>query len=83
MADQQPIWLTHRPENPNGADLIVLIDLAECDDPSTFAMCCLLFDGHDASAVTAARERWRVYREAGHSLSYWQQGERGGWEKKA
>ena len=41
--------------------------------------------GIDASPeqVAAARERWRDYKAAGHPLTYWQQGETGGWEKKA
>ena len=42
-----------------------------------------LFDGRDEAAVQAARERWRDYRDAGYPLTYWQQSEMGGWEKKA
>ena len=28
----QPIWLTHRNENPNGASMIVLVDGLEAED---------------------------------------------------
>ena len=41
-----------------------------------------MFDGNDADAVEAARERWRRAKAAGHTLTYWQQTETG-WEKKA
>jgi DNA polymerase-3 subunit chi len=41
-----------------------------------------MFDGNDAEAVTAARERWRSYKAEGHALTYWQQNARAGWEKK-
>ena len=42
-----------------------------------------IFDGRDETAVADARERWTAYKNAGHAIEYWQQGERGGWEKKA
>ena len=41
-----------------------------------------MFDGNDEAAVGAARARWRDYDAAGHALTYWQQTESGGWEKK-
>jgi DNA polymerase-3 subunit chi len=42
-----------------------------------------MFDGNDYEAVTSARARWKTYKAAGHDLTYWQQTDRGGWEKKA
>ena len=82
MPSMQPIWLTHRDENPNGASMIVLVDGLEAEDLQAFARCADLFDGNDPSAVEAARSRWRRAREAGHTLTYWQQ-TGGGWERKA
>jgi DNA polymerase III subunit chi len=78
----QPIWLSDRDENPNGASMLILVDGAEAEDLASFARCADLFDGNDAAAVEAARERWRRAAAAGHSLTYWQQTE-AGWEKKA
>jgi DNA polymerase-3 subunit chi len=78
----QPVWLTHRDENPNGASMLILIDGLEAADLGSFARCADLFDGTDAAAVEAARGRWRRAREAGHRLTYWQQ-TAGGWERKA
>ena len=76
----QPIWLTEKDENPNGATMLVLVDGVEAGDLSPFARCADLFDGNDAAAVEAARERWRRARDAGHQLTYWQQKELG-WER--
>lgn len=78
----QPIWLTHRNENPNGASMIVLLDGLEAEDLESFARCADLFDGNDPEAVEAARARWRRARAAGHALTYWQQTP-SGWERKA
>lgn len=78
----QPIWLTHRPENPNGASVLFLVDGVEADDLARFARCIDMFDGNNEEAVAAARARWRNANAAGHTLTYWQQTGKG-WEKKA
>jgi len=44
-------------------------------------ICSRLCDGKDAAAVAAARRRWKAVKDAGHSLTYWQQGSRG-WVKQ-
>ena len=82
-AASQPIWLTDRVENPNGATMLVLVDgvEAEPDDLASFARCADLFDGNDTAAVDAARQRWRRAKAAGHTLTYWQQTE-AGWEQR-
>jgi len=80
-AAAQPIWLTHQGENPNGAAILFLVDGAEAGDLTGFARCIDLFDGNDPDAVVAARARWRSTTAAGHTLTYWQQTEKG-WEKK-
>jgi len=81
-AAAQPIWLTHEAENPNGASILFLVDGVAADDFGSFARYIDMFDGNDADAVAAARDRWRAASVAGHTLTYWQQTEKG-WEKKA
>jgi DNA polymerase-3 subunit chi len=81
-ADLQPIWLTTDEEAPNGARFLFLIDGTSAPLLDAFDRVFDLFDGRDADAVTAARARWKAAKEAGHALTYWQQGPRG-WEKKA
>jgi DNA polymerase III subunit chi len=77
----QPIWLTHRDENPNGASMLVLVDGVEIGNCGVFARIADLFDGNDATAVEMARQRWRNARAAGHALTYWRQTV-AGWERK-
>ena len=80
-AAAQPIWLTHEEENPNAASILFLVDGVGADDLSGFVRCIDMFDGNDLDAVEAARGRWRAAGAAGHTLTYWQQTEKG-WEKK-
>lgn len=80
-AEEQPVWLTAGDDNPNGASFLFLTD-GRGGDVDAYERCFDLFDGNDDAAVAAARERWKAYKQAGHTLTYWQQGEAGGWEKK-
>lgn len=83
-ANLQPICLTTGNDNPNGADVLVLCNPKDAPDHvGEFALCCDFLDGQDDEAVLAARTRWKQYKEAGHTVSYWQQTETGGWEQKA
>ncbi len=82
-AEEQPLWITPDEENPNSAGILVLVDGAEASDLAGFERCLDLFDGRNAASLSAARRRWAQCRDAGHSLTYWQQTPRGGWEKKA
>jgi DNA polymerase III subunit chi len=82
-AERQPIWLTAQDENPNAAQVLFLTDGAASTRVEDYTLCVELFDGNDAAAVTAARERWGRYKTAGHQLTYWQQTPAGRWEQKA
>ncbi len=83
FADRQPIWLTAIDENPNGAQVLFVADGAESVRIADYRLCVELFDGADEQAVAAARQRWAAYKAAGHSLSYFQQNDKGAWEQKA
>jgi DNA polymerase-3 subunit chi len=80
-AAAQPIWLTDREENPNGARMLVLTDGMASSRMAEFERCLDLFDGNSDEATAAARERWSVAKAAGHELHYWQQTETG-WQEK-
>ncbi len=82
-AEQQPIYLTTQDENPNDASVLVLLDGREVAGLADYERVLDLFDGNDETAVEAARNRWASYKEAGHSVTYWQQKREGGWEQKA
>ncbi len=75
----QPIWITDRPECPNGARYLFLLD-GQQTDLAAWGRVFDLFDGSDPAAVTAARTRWAAAKAAGCDLTYWQQTEQG-WKK--
>lgn len=77
----QPIWLTDREENPNGARMLVLTDGMASSRMAEFERCLDLFDGNSDEATAAARARWSEAKAAGHELHYWQQTETG-WQEK-
>lgn len=83
-AERQPIYLTAGPEAPNGAQILFLVDgaAAEPAEIQGFARCCLLFDGRDPEALTAARAAWKAVTDAGVDAVFWAE-KGGGWEKKA
>ena len=81
-ASQQPVWITVDDENPNGSDILILTDGAAASDIDAWRRCLEIFDGQNEAMVTEARRRWREYKTADHDLTYWQQNERGGWDKR-
>ena len=81
-ADLQPVWLTTEDENPNAAQVLFLTDGTSSLKVADYQLCVELFDGNDETAVRSARERWKTYKDAGHTLTYWQQSDAGRWEQK-
>jgi DNA polymerase-3 subunit chi len=80
----QPVLLTVRDHNPNGASIRFLIDGAPVpDDAASYQRVVLMFDGEDDEAVAAARARWTEAKAQGFAATYWQCDENGRWDKKA
>jgi DNA polymerase-3 subunit chi len=79
----QPIWLTGADDNPNAAQALFLIDGADWPDSDKFERATMMFDGRDEAALAIARDRWKVAKETGATVSYWRQTETGGWKKHA
>lgn len=80
---RQPVWLTPFLDNPNGAQVLFLVDGAAAGPEAVapFDRVCDLFDGNDPDAVAAARERWKTLKAGGLTPVYWRQTGSGGWEK--
>lgn len=81
---EQPVLIASASENLNKASVLILAGGQDGGDvPDGFSLVCDMIDGRDEQAVTAARQRWKIYKDAGHDVTYWQQSAAGGWEKKA
>jgi len=81
-AEEQPIWLTDKQENPNGSEILILTHGATNENIKDYKLCCEMLNGNDQDAVAQARQRWKEYKDQGFEITYWQQGQ-SGWEKKA
>ena len=79
---RQPILLTLAMDNPNGADVLFVVDGAEPGDLAGYARCMIVFDGRDEAQLAFARNQWKAVKAKGHPAVYWKQQERG-WEKQA
>lgn len=82
-SEEQPIYLTTEEENPNGAQVLVLLDGVDPGYLGSFKRCLDIFDGNDRDALAAARSRWQARRDAGLTVAYWRQSADGKWENKA
>ena len=83
-AAMQPVLLTTRDDNLNGANVRFLIDGAAVpEDAASYQRIVLLFDGEDEDAVATARARWSDAKEKGFEVTYWQPDENGRWKQKA
>lgn len=76
----QPIFLTHAPENPNNAGVLVVTDGRALASFDSFTRVLDVFDGTDDTALQSARARWKSYGARGHTLTYIKQTENGGWQ---
>jgi DNA polymerase-3 subunit chi len=79
---RQPILLTTTAENGNGAEVRFFVDRAVPQGADGYTRIVFMFSGHDADAVTEAREAWKRLRD-GADVTYWQQDQSGRWSRKA
>jgi DNA polymerase III subunit chi len=79
---EQPVYLTHESDNPNGANVRFLVDGAAPSEFTGYDRIVLMFDGRDPDALAQARTHWKSAKASGATLTYWQQNGDGRWEKK-
>jgi DNA polymerase-3 subunit chi len=83
-AANQPVLITLSDGNANGASIRFLAEGADLPpDIAAYQRIAILFDGTDVEALAVARDQWRKVKEEGHEATYWQQDERGRWQRKA
>ncbi len=80
-ASEQPIWISAEPINENKADVLILTNDVSAPDVSSYQRVLDIFDGNNPESVTLARERWKTYKDQGHSPAYWQQDDNGKWQQ--
>lgn len=80
----QPILITSENDNPNDAQIRLFTGAeVQISSDDTYQRAIVIFDGNDEQRLAAARSQWAKLKSEGFSLTYWQQGENGGWIKKA
>ena len=81
--EHQPIYLTIGDDEPNGANILMMVDGASypVERMEGFERVCLIFDGNDQDAVAAARENWKAVTSANLRAVYWSQ-DTGSWVQK-
>jgi DNA polymerase-3 subunit chi len=84
----QPIYLTMGSENPNGAQIRFFVECAQiapalAASAEPYERLVIMFDGNDENELNDARAQWKALKDTGLPMSYFQQTESGGWEKKA
>ena len=78
----QPIFLTSELENPNAATMLVRLSGAETsENDEAFDLVAIVFEGSDEAALAHARAEWRRLKDQGRTISYWREGDDGGWER--
>jgi DNA polymerase-3 subunit chi len=82
-AARQPIFLTLDEANPNAAAVRFLVDGADLERLTGYQRIVFLFDGHDSEAIARARAAWKRAKAQNCTVTYWQQGEGGQWNKRA
>lgn len=84
QADNQPIWLTSENDNANNASYLFLVDGAEVDVKTAekYERLFNVFDGNAQNLLEQARNLWKIFKDAGFEVHYWQQNIQGTWENR-
>jgi len=80
---EQPVFLTLGDDNPNGAEIRFCVEGSICARVEDYTRLVMMFEAHDTSQLDVARAQWKHLKQAGHSMTYWQQTTDQRWEKKA
>ena len=83
LSAQQPITLSADIMDADGHQAVFLLGGSDLDDMAGVERCLVMINGRVETDVMRERRRWKALKETGAKLAYYQQNERGGWEKKA
>lgn len=83
QAELQPILLSATMDTAKGFDAVFLIEGAEIADMTGASRAMVMINGRSQDDIARERGRWKRLKAEGESLAYYQQDDRGRWEKKA
>ena len=83
QAELQPILLSASTNSAKGFDAVFLLDGASVDDMDGVSRAMVMINGRSQEDITRERARWKTLKDGGAELAYYQQDDRGRWEKKA
>lgn len=79
----QPVLIGASGTMANAPDVYVSVAPRDLPDVDGLQRCLIIFDGADEGHLGWARAQWKALKAKGASLAYWQQGDRGRWERKS
>lgn len=79
--EDQPIFLTPLEENPNNAEILIILNGKSPHFLETFNQCLYLFEDKDDVKKKSSLAIWETYEEKSYLLSSWIQQKDGKWEK--
>ncbi len=83
QAELQPILLSASTHSAKGFDAVFLLDGELVEDMDGVNRAMVMINGRSQEDVQRERGRWKTLKDAGANLAYYQQDDRGRWEKKA
>ena len=83
QAELQPILLSASTQSAKGFDAVFLLDGASVEDMDDVSRAMIMINGRSQDDIKRERARWKTLKDEGASLAYYQQDDRGRWEKKA
>ena len=80
--DLQPIWLTYLDENPNKAQILLLLDGTISQNFIKYDRILVLFHEKDLKSLLQARNIWKKGKIEGYKMSYYKEYTTGKWSQK-
>lgn len=80
-AARQPILISEQANNQNAATFALLLDGMEPGDMAGVERCMVMFDGGDQATRDIARKQFKIAKDQGLTVRYFQQTPNGGWKE--
>ena len=79
----QILYITTKDDNPAEATMALMVNGAMIDDIEQYERVLYMFESKQDEVISQARNDYKQFKNAGHTVTYWQQKDQGGWEKKS